>query len=91
MASERDSVAEFERLKGEVEDLRVKRLAAVREQERLEGELAEIRNEIKEAYGVELEDFDSAITELEATYAKECAELAAAIDDCKQKLAEADK
>ena len=55
-----NSVQEFENLKSEIEELKVKRLSDVREKERLEKELEDLKKTIKESYGVEIEDFENA-------------------------------
>ena len=58
------NVENFENLKKRIDELKVKNLTNLKEKERLEGELCKIKEKIKEVYGVEIEDFNSAITEL---------------------------
>ena len=56
-----DHVQEYENLKKTIDDLKVKRLSDLREKERLEKEFEDLKAEIKEVYGVEIQDFEKAI------------------------------
>ena len=56
-----DPLKEFEQLKTEVEEVKVKKLAWEREKQRLETEFEELKKKIKDDYGVELSEFGNAI------------------------------
>ena len=60
-----NNVENFENLKKRIDELKVKNLTNLKEKERLEGESCKIKEKIKEVYGVEIEDFNSAIETLE--------------------------
>ena len=81
-----NSVQEFENPKSEIEELKVKRLSDVREKERLEKELEDLKKTIKESYGVEIEDFENAIKDLQEEFDKEFKNLKQYIEECKQIL-----
>lgn len=81
-----NSIQEFEKLKSEVEELKLKKLSDEREKERLEGELEDLKKTIKDTYGVEIEDFENAIRNLQEEFEKEFELLKNKIEDCKQIL-----
>lgn len=81
-----NSIQEFEKLKSEVEELKLKKLSDEREKERLEGELEDLKKTIKDTYGVEIEDFENAIRNLQEEFEKEFGLLKNKIEDCKQIL-----
>ena len=54
----------IKKLKKTIDDLKVKRLSDLREKERLEKEFEDLKAEIKEVYGVEIQDFEKAINDL---------------------------
>ena len=51
--------------KKRVDELKIKNIANANEKKRLERELQKIKEEIKSTYGVEIEDFNSAIEVME--------------------------
>ena len=79
-------VEEFETLKGEIDDLKVRQMAAQREKERLEKELEELKTRVKEEYGVEIEDFEKAIAQLRGELAEGVESLKKAVARCKEKM-----
>lgn len=78
----------FERLKKRVDDIRVKKLAAESEAKRLRDELDDCKRQIKETYGVEIEDFAKAIETLKAERDEKMKELERMLDDAESKLEE---
>ena len=86
MSMDDDSIREFEELKKQIEELKVRRLGELREKERLESELAELKAKIKEVYGVEIEDFDAAIQTLKAELSETMAKLKQKLQECKSKM-----
>ena len=81
-----DHVQEYENLKKTIDDLKVKRLSDLREKERLEKEFEDLKSEIKEVYGVEIQDFEKAINDLNKELEKDLAELKEKIASCKEKM-----
>ena len=81
-----DHVQEYENLKKTIDDLKVKRLSDLREKERLEKEFEDLKAEIKEVYGVEIQDFEKAINDLNNELEKDLAELKEKIASCKEKM-----
>jgi len=81
-----DHVQEYENLKKTIDDLKVKRLSDLREKERLEKEFEDLKAEIKEVYGVEIQDFEKAINDLNKELEKDLAELKEKIASCKEKM-----
>lgn len=79
-------VEEFESLKKTIDDLRVRQLSDQREKERLEGELEQIKIDIRSEYGVEIEDFEKAIGDLQQELDRELAALKDRISECKEKM-----
>lgn len=81
-----DHVQEYENFKKTIDDLKVKRLSDIREKERLEKEFEDLKAEIKEVYGVEIQDFEKAINDLNKELEKDLAELKEKIASCKEKM-----
>lgn len=81
-----DHVQEYENLKKTIDDLKVKRLSDLREKERLEKEFEDLKAEIKEVYGVEIQDFEKAINDLNKELEKDLVELKEKIASCKEKM-----
>lgn len=81
------AIDEYGKLRKSIDELKIKSLAAKREKERLEAEFEELKSKIKEEYGVELEDFEKAIVELEKELAAGVEELKSLISDCNEKVA----
>lgn len=78
----------FESLKRKIDDLNVKKMASESESKRLEEELNECKKEIKEVYGVEIEDFASAIEEMKKQYSLKLNELKELVLEAEQKIGE---
>lgn len=81
-----DHVQEYEKLKKMIDEIKVKRLSDLREKERLEKEFEDLKNEIKEVYGVEIQDFEKAINDLKEELEKDLADLKEKINKCKEKM-----
>ena len=81
-----NDIERFERLKKKADELHVKRLAAEAESKRLSGELDKCKAEIKESYGVEIEDFAKAIETMKEERGKMLDELEKMIADAEEKL-----
>jgi phage host-nuclease inhibitor protein Gam len=69
-------------------DLNVKKMASESETKRLEEELNECKKEIKEVYGVEIEDFAEAIEEMKKQYSLKINELKELVLEAEQKIGE---
>ena len=81
-----DRISKFEQLKSEIEELKIKKISNEREKERLEKELEDQKRKIKDMYGVEIEDFENAIVELQNEFDSKYEKLKLQIDECKEKL-----
>lgn len=79
-------IEEFEQLKKEVEELRIRRMTDLREKERLEAEFEALKGEIKEKYGCEISDFEGAIRELAEEFEKDMEKLRRRVAECKEML-----
>lgn len=60
-----NQIEALESAKKKVDELKIKNIANTNEKKRLESELQSIKEEIKSTYGVEIEDFNSAIEVME--------------------------
>ena len=60
-----NEIETLENAKKRVDELKIKNIANANEKKRLEDELDKIKEEIKRVYGVEIEDFNSAIEVME--------------------------
>lgn len=80
------NVENFENLKKRIDELKVKNLTNLKEKERLEGELCKIKEKIKEVYGVEIEDFNSAIETLEKEKEIKMKKLQELLNESEEKL-----
>lgn len=56
---------QFEQIKRKLEETKIKKITAEASQAEKQRRLGEIKDKIKSEYGVEIEDFDEAITILE--------------------------
>ncbi len=83
-----DPVKEFEALQSEIEELKVKRLSDLREKERLEKEFEDLKKQIREAFGTDIEDFEQAIENLKAELARDMEQLKTKIAACRAQMAE---
>lgn len=81
-----DPVKEYENIKDEIEELKLKRLSDLREKERLEQEFEALKAEIKSIYGVEIEDFEKAIEDLKSELQNSIELLKKKIADCKSQM-----
>lgn len=81
-----DPVEEFESLKKTIEEIKVKRISDIREKERLEKEFEELKAEIKDIYGVEIQDFENAIESLKSELDDNMRLLREKIVECKNKM-----
>ena len=81
-----DPVEEYESLKKTIEEIKVKRISDIREKERLEKEFEELKAEIKDIYGVEIQDFENAIESLKSELDDNMRLLREKIAECKNKM-----
>lgn len=81
-----DPVEEFESLKKTIEEIKVKRISDIREKERLDKEFEELKAEIKNIYGVEIQDFENAIEGLKSELDDNMRLLREKISECKAKM-----
>ena len=81
-----DPIKEYENIKDEIEELKLKRLSDLREKERLEQEFEALKAEIKSIYGVEIEDFEKAIEDLKSELQNSLELLKKKIADCKSQM-----
>ena len=81
-----DPVEEFESLKKTIEEIKVKRISDIREKERLEKEFEELKAEIKNIYGVEIQDFENAIEGLKSELDDNMRLLREKISECTAKM-----
>lgn len=81
-----EAAAEFETLKKTIEELKLKQMSDLREKERLTAEFEKLKQQIKETYGVEIEDFEKAIEALEKDAASKLAELKSLVSECQEKF-----
>lgn len=81
-----DPVEEFESLKKTIEEIKVKRISDMREKEHLEKEFEELKAEIKDIYGVEIQDFENAIESLKSELDDNMRLLKEKIAECKNKM-----
>lgn len=58
-------IEKLENAKKKIDELKIKNIANANEKKRLEDELSKIKEDIKNNYGVEIEDFQSAIEVME--------------------------
>lgn len=77
-------VERFEELKKRVDSLKVRKLAAENEKKRLTDELDKIKNEIKDAYSVSIEDFASAIETLREEQARQLQKLEQLVNEAEK-------
>lgn len=79
-------VQEYESLKSQIDELKVKRLSDLREKERLEAEFEDLKAEILKVYGVKIEDFEKAIEALKVDLETNLKKLKEKIEDCKKQM-----
>lgn len=79
-------IEEFESLKKTIEEIKVKRISDIREKERLEKEFEDLKSQIKKDYGVEIQDFEKAISDLKLELATNMNLLKEKINECQSKL-----
>ena len=83
-----DPIKEFEGLKKNIDELRVRRMSDLKEKERLEKEFEELKAKIKELYGVEITDFAKAIADLREELSANVKKLKEQMEICKAKMGE---
>ena len=81
-----DSEKEFEFLKKEIDDLKVRKISDERERDRLEKEINEIKEQIKTEYGIEIDLFEDTMKELESDLERKKQELINKIKEAKEKI-----
>ena len=81
----------FELLKKKVDSIKVSKLASEAETKRLSEELDKCKQEIKDTYGVEINDFAAAIETMKKERDSKLAELERLVDDAEKKIGEARK
>lgn len=76
----------FESLKKKVDSIKVKKLASEAEVKRLSEELEKCKQEIKEVYGVEINDFATAIETMKKERDAKLAELERLVSEAEDKI-----
>lgn len=76
----------FEMLKRKVDSIKVKRMAAEAEAKRLSDELERCKSEIKDTYGVEIEDFAKAIEVMKGERKSKLEELERLVSEAEEKI-----
>ena len=76
----------FEMLKRKVDSIKVKRMAAESEAKRLADELERCKSEIKDTYGVEIEDFAKAIEVMKGERKSKLEELERLVSEAEEKI-----
>lgn len=81
-----DAIKEFDGLKSTIDEFKIQRKSDEREINTLEETFEALKKEIKDTYGVEITDFESAINTLKGQLQKDVEELKKKIENCKTKL-----
>ena len=81
----------FEKLKKKIDELNLRKLASESEAKRLQEELEKNKIEIKEVYGVEINDFANAIETMKQEYENKLNELEGLVSQAEEKIGEAIK
>lgn len=76
----------FETLKKKINDLKIRKLASESEAKRLSDELEKSKAEIKQVYGVEIEDFANAIETMKIEYDNKLNELEQLVSKAEEKI-----
>lgn len=76
----------FEQLKKKIDNLNVRKLAAESEAKRLEEELEKSKQDIKDAYNVEIGDFANAIEVMKKEYQEKLIELEELVKEAESKM-----
>lgn len=77
---------EFESLKKEIDDLKLRKISDERERQRLEKQINEIKEQIKNEYGIEPDVFEETMKQLEQELQLKRKELANKIKEAKEKI-----
>lgn len=80
------STQKFEQMQKKINDLNVKKLASESELKKVTEELEECKNKIKEVYGVEINDFASAIETMKNEYKTKINELSELVKEAESKI-----
>lgn len=81
-----NQIETLENAKKKVDELKIKNIANTNEKKRLESELQSIKEEIKSTYGVEIEDFNSAIEVMEKEQSVLMEKLKNLIEEASEKI-----
>lgn len=81
-----NQIEALENAKKKVDELKIKNIANTNEKKRLESELQSIKEEIKSTYGVEIEDFNSAIEVMEKEQSVLMEKLKNLIEEASEKI-----
>ena len=81
-----DALAEYELLKGSIDELKVQLVSDRREKERLEAEFEELKARIKSEFGCELPDFEKTLSDLDSELEAKMSELKRCIEECREKM-----
>lgn len=76
----------FEQMQKKINDLNVKKLASESEFKKVSEELEECKNKIKEIYGVEINDFASAIETMKNEYQSKMKKLEELVNEAELKI-----
>ena len=81
-----DIERQFESLKKEIDDLKLRKISDERERERLEKEINEIKQQIKEQFGIQPELFEETMQELQRELQLKKKELINKLNEAKEKI-----
>jgi hypothetical protein len=79
-------IEKFENLKKKIDNLNIKKMASESEYNRLNEELNNIKKDIKDVYGVEIEEFANAINIMKEKYTSTLNELEILVSEAEEKI-----
>lgn len=79
-------IEKFENLKKKIDNLNIKKMASESEYNRLNEELNTIKKDIKDVYGVEIEEFANAINIMKEKYTSTLNELEILVSEAEEKI-----
>lgn len=88
MANNKELAIELDVLKKQIDELKIRRISDLRDKEKLETEIKGLETEIKDSYGVEVKDFESAMTEMKTMIETKMGTLKKKLQDAKEKIKE---
>ena len=88
MANNKELAIELDVLKKQIDELKIRRISDLRDKEKLETEIKVLETEIKDSYGVEVKDFENAMTEMKKMIETKMEALKKKLQDAKEKIKE---